>query len=151
MRHNLIKNQGFTLIELMIVVAIIGILASIAMPAYQNYVVRARVTNGLSLVGAAKAMVAENAVNGGVDYSVGYTTVTQLNDIIKEVRIDPPTGTVTIAYGTKVELNSTLVMVPRSNGLALVPGTIAPNAITWRCDPVQSTLTEQFRPPNCRN
>ena len=55
------KQKGFTLIELMIVVAIVGILAAIAIPAYQDYTVRARVTEGLSLASAAKVTVSENA------------------------------------------------------------------------------------------
>ena len=59
-------QKGFTLIELMIVIAIIGILAAIALPAYQDYTVRARVTEALGIMGAAKATVAENiTLNGG--------------------------------------------------------------------------------------
>lgn len=57
-------QAGFTLIELMIVVAIIGILAAVALPAYQDYTVRAKVTEGLSLAASAKTAVAENAANG---------------------------------------------------------------------------------------
>src|SRR5688572_32853367 len=58
-------QKGFTLIELMIVVAIIGILAAIAIPAYQDYTTRAQVTEGLNLAGAAKAAVSESYANNG--------------------------------------------------------------------------------------
>jgi type IV pilus assembly protein PilA len=59
-------QEGFTLIELMIVIAIIGILAAIAIPAYQDYTVRAQVTEGLSLASAAKATISESFTNTGV-------------------------------------------------------------------------------------
>ncbi|MBT8100815.1 MAG: prepilin-type N-terminal cleavage/methylation domain-containing protein, partial [Gammaproteobacteria bacterium] len=59
------KQQGFTLIELMIVVAIIGILAAIAIPAYQDYTIRAQVSEGLSLSGGAKAAISEFTMDTG--------------------------------------------------------------------------------------
>src|SRR5262245_64477713 len=59
-------QQGFTLIELMIVVAIIGILAAIAIPAYQDYTIRAQIVEGMNLAAASKAAVAETFLNDGV-------------------------------------------------------------------------------------
>ncbi len=60
-------QKGFTLIELMIVVAIIGILAAIAIPAYTDYTVRSKVTEGINLAGAAETTIAEGFQSGGVD------------------------------------------------------------------------------------
>lgn len=64
-------QSGFTLIELMIVVAIIGILAAIALPAYQDYTIRAKVSEGMVIASGAKATVSENIANGAADDCLG--------------------------------------------------------------------------------
>ena len=142
------RARGFTLIELMIVVAIVGILATIAIPAYQDYAVRARVSEGLALASEAKLMVVENAGVGATDYSRGYTSPISDPQKVKSIGITAATGVITITYGTKIADGSTITLTPSSGGNAL-PTTGAPvsSQIVWTC---AGTLATTFRPADCR-
>jgi type IV pilus assembly protein PilA len=133
-------QKGFTLIELMIVVAIIGILAAIAIPAYQDYTVRSQVTEGLNLAGAVKAAVAETYAQRGT----WPTTLTQLGIVDAGNVETPPTG----KYVSKVDLqgnNGTIVVtysavnpfqankVLDNQTLALQPFVSKNQDVIWRC------------------
>lgn len=132
-------QQGFTLIELMIVVAIIGILAAVALPAYQDYTKRARVSEGLVQAGAAKQNVADILAKGAVaadleGYGSGYVPPTTSDNVLglaaipapgtvylnsttavgSAMRIEPVTGEISIPYSTRIEAKTAnlLVLVP---------------------------------------
>jgi len=142
------SQQGFTLIELMIVVAIIGILASIAIPAYTDYMVRAKVTEGISLASSAKATVGENAAFGTDDFGKGWTQPASTN-YVKSVVVSTTTGAITITYTSQVDANKTIIFTPTSNGNALANNTVpAPTTVTWTC--TGGDLDDKYRPANCR-
>ena len=166
MKRSMQKMQkGFTLIELMIVVAIIGILAAVALPAYQDYTVRAKVTEGLALAGAAKTAIAENAANGA-PYASGWTSPAATKNVAS-VEIDEQAGFITITYTTAIAADkaNTVILNPL-NGAAVFSGgsstaSTIPDAgsISWNCTSAgtpstvvgaKGTLAAKYVPANCR-
>jgi type IV pilus assembly protein PilA len=146
-------QKGFTLIELMIVVAIIGILAAVALPAYQDYTVRAKVTEGLSMAGAAKLAVAENAANAA-PFAAGWSAPASTANV-SGVTITQADGTIVITYTAAIAAtNNTVILTPKSGGVALSGGTATASAvptggsIEWDCK--GGSLASKYRPSSCR-
>ncbi len=141
-------QKGFTLIELMIVVAIIGILAAIAIPAYQDYTIRAQVTEGLNLASDLKASIGELYADRGAGEGIDSGDLGLPAATDKEgkyvTQIDVESGTIEITFGndanTKID-GSILTLVPEVN---------ANEDIVWYCGGADTTLLEKYLPASCR-
>ncbi|PHR68684.1 MAG: prepilin-type cleavage/methylation domain-containing protein [Alcanivorax sp.] len=146
-------QQGFTLIELMIVVAIIGILAAVAIPAYQDYITRAQVAEAVSLTSGLKAPLAEYGsdkgawptalvqTTGAPDQTSGGTELIanlsgQYAAITGGVTGTYPAGTVTAQMSTGRASGKTLTLVTANGGAS------------WSC--LGGTIEQKYRPSACR-
>ncbi|WP_444925685.1 pilin [Microbulbifer sp. TRSA002] len=133
------KQQGFTLIELMIVVAIIGILAAVALPAYQDYTIRSKMSEVMLQAGAHRNSVTE--------YYQSMNTLPTTMDAAGVAASVPSPYITNVSLGANSELIYDLTIDGQSGKLQLAP-TIKDGSLTWVCS--ATTISKKYLPANCR-
>mgnify|MGYP003572883103 CR=1 FL=1 len=135
-------QKGFTLIELMIVVAIIGILAAIAIPAYQDYTIRAQVSEGMTLSAAAKAAVAETYLNTGIApvnrEEAGMTGDKEDTSGKYVASVDVANGSIVVVYGNEANAK---IKASGSETLEMVPYVTGDASVAWQCGRANAPTT----------
>lgn len=153
-------ESGFTLVELMIVVAIAGILAAAGIFIYQDYVVRARVSEALAASAVARTAVIDNATSNTGDFAYGYPPPSTTENL-DGISIDAATGVITVDLSARAG-GGTLVFIPYTGTdaapVALAAGTMPDGVIKWRCRAAGSsfplgaagTVEGKYAPAECR-
>ena len=143
------KQKGFTLIELVTSVAVVGILSSTAIPAYNDYTIRSKVSEGLNLSNAAKRAIAETYNSEGrfmiaSNQSYGLPSAASINGTyVSNVSVSDISGTITVTYkhnlgGMPSANGTTITLVPTPNG----------GSLKWNC--TGGDTPQMYRPSECR-
>jgi type IV pilus assembly protein PilA len=131
-------QQGFTLIELMIVVAIIGILAAVALPAYRDYTVRAKVSEVVLAASSGKTSVSEYVNTSGVLPPAGFTVEAQASKYVQTVAWNAGTSSIVATAQGDTNINASTIELL---------GAVSGGQVTWTCT---GTIDQRFRPSSCK-